>query len=113
MPIEVVHDGHDADDPKQSTADMTAFVQNLLQQMHVESFCVCIGVLNLVLNFTNLQQSSVLLDLVSSCGASFTVFIEDIIYFEITLHFLRMGLGGVWADSIILEIMPSTIWKRH
>ncbi|CAB4262717.1 unnamed protein product [Prunus armeniaca] len=26
-------DGHDADDPKQSTADMTAFVQNLLQQM--------------------------------------------------------------------------------
>ncbi|PSS01500.1 Heat shock factor-binding protein, partial [Actinidia chinensis var. chinensis] len=26
-------DGHDADDPKQSTADMTVFVQNLLQQM--------------------------------------------------------------------------------
>ncbi|XP_052191619.1 heat shock factor-binding protein-like isoform X2 [Diospyros lotus] len=26
-------DGHDADDPKQSTADMTIFVQNLLQQM--------------------------------------------------------------------------------
>ncbi|XP_061994592.1 heat shock factor-binding protein [Rosa rugosa] len=26
-------DGHDTDDPKQSTADMTAFVQNLLQQM--------------------------------------------------------------------------------
>ncbi|KAF2289181.1 hypothetical protein GH714_029260 [Hevea brasiliensis] len=26
-------DGHDAEDPKQSTADMTAFVQNLLQQM--------------------------------------------------------------------------------
>ncbi|XP_021593997.1 uncharacterized protein LOC110601241 isoform X1 [Manihot esculenta] len=26
-------DGHDAKDPKQSTADMTAFVQNLLQQM--------------------------------------------------------------------------------
>ncbi|CAI0467427.1 unnamed protein product [Linum tenue] len=26
-------DGHDGDDPKQSTADMTAFVQNLLQQM--------------------------------------------------------------------------------
>ncbi|XP_062108636.1 heat shock factor-binding protein [Humulus lupulus] len=26
-------DGHDADDSKQSTADMTAFVQNLLQQM--------------------------------------------------------------------------------
>ncbi|CAN1129717.1 Heat shock factor-binding protein [Linum perenne] len=26
-------DGHDGDDVKQSTADMTAFVQNLLQQM--------------------------------------------------------------------------------
>ncbi|CAL5337850.1 unnamed protein product [Camellia sinensis] len=26
-------DGHDTDDPKQSTADMTVFVQNLLQQM--------------------------------------------------------------------------------
>ncbi|PON80353.1 Heat shock factor binding [Parasponia andersonii] len=26
-------DGHDGDDSKQSTADMTAFVQNLLQQM--------------------------------------------------------------------------------
>ncbi|KAI3459270.1 hypothetical protein Pfo_015933 [Paulownia fortunei] len=26
-------DGHDADNSKQSTADMTAFVQNLLQQM--------------------------------------------------------------------------------
>ncbi|WJZ86922.1 hypothetical protein VitviT2T_006335 [Vitis vinifera] len=26
-------DGQDSDDPKQSTADMTAFVQNLLQQM--------------------------------------------------------------------------------
>ncbi|KAK2991982.1 hypothetical protein RJ640_014843, partial [Escallonia rubra] len=28
-------DGHDADDPKQSTGDMTIFVQNLLQQMLV------------------------------------------------------------------------------
>ncbi|XP_004229188.1 heat shock factor-binding protein-like [Solanum lycopersicum] len=26
-------DGHDADNTKQSTADMTVFVQNLLQQM--------------------------------------------------------------------------------
>ncbi|KAL3634584.1 hypothetical protein CASFOL_021638 [Castilleja foliolosa] len=26
-------DGHDADNSKQSTSDMTAFVQNLLQQM--------------------------------------------------------------------------------
>ncbi|XP_050373466.1 heat shock factor-binding protein [Argentina anserina] len=26
-------DGRDTEDPKQSTADMTAFVQNLLQQM--------------------------------------------------------------------------------
>ncbi|KAK7337432.1 hypothetical protein VNO77_18007 [Canavalia gladiata] len=26
-------DGHDSEDPKQSTADMTAFVQSLLQQM--------------------------------------------------------------------------------
>ncbi|KAL7080915.1 hypothetical protein ABFS83_14G008300 [Erythranthe nasuta] len=26
-------DGHDGDNSKQSTADMTAFVQNLLQQM--------------------------------------------------------------------------------
>ncbi|KAJ7972943.1 heat shock factor-binding protein 1-like [Quillaja saponaria] len=26
-------DGHDSEDPKQSTADMTAYVQNLLQQM--------------------------------------------------------------------------------
>ncbi|GAB2277896.1 hypothetical protein Dimus_012598 [Dionaea muscipula] len=26
-------DGHDGADPKQSTADMTIFVQNLLQQM--------------------------------------------------------------------------------
>ncbi|KAG4981808.1 hypothetical protein JHK87_026557 [Glycine soja] len=26
-------DGHDSQDPKQSPADMTAFVQNLLQQM--------------------------------------------------------------------------------
>ncbi|XP_059438791.1 heat shock factor-binding protein-like [Corylus avellana] len=26
-------DGHDAEDSKQSTADMTVFVQNLLQQM--------------------------------------------------------------------------------
>ncbi|XP_052206644.1 heat shock factor-binding protein-like [Diospyros lotus] len=26
-------DGYDADDPKQSAADMTVFVQNLLQQM--------------------------------------------------------------------------------
>ncbi|KAF2314986.1 hypothetical protein GH714_037453 [Hevea brasiliensis] len=29
----LVQDGHDSEDPKQSTADMTAFVQNLLQQM--------------------------------------------------------------------------------
>ncbi|CAL5393230.1 unnamed protein product [Camellia sinensis] len=29
----MVTDGHDTDDPKQSTADMTVFVQNLLQQM--------------------------------------------------------------------------------
>ncbi|XP_013595639.1 PREDICTED: heat shock factor-binding protein 1-like isoform X1 [Brassica oleracea var. oleracea] len=30
----MVHtDGHDSEDTKQSTADMTAFVQNLLQQM--------------------------------------------------------------------------------
>ncbi|KAG4394000.1 hypothetical protein AAZX31_03G192900 [Glycine max] len=28
-------DGHDSEDPKQSTADMTAFVQNLLQQMQL------------------------------------------------------------------------------
>ncbi|KAF7804841.1 dol-P-Man:Man(5)GlcNAc(2)-PP-Dol alpha-1,3-mannosyltransferase [Senna tora] len=27
------YDGHDSEDPKQSTSDMTAFVQNLLQQM--------------------------------------------------------------------------------
>ncbi|KAL9410325.1 hypothetical protein AB3S75_044149 [Citrus x aurantiifolia] len=26
-------DSHDSEDPKQNTADMTAFVQNLLQQM--------------------------------------------------------------------------------
>ncbi|XP_058738874.1 heat shock factor-binding protein [Vicia villosa] len=26
-------DGHDSEDPKQSPADMTVFVQNLLQQM--------------------------------------------------------------------------------
>ncbi|XP_018811503.1 heat shock factor-binding protein-like [Juglans microcarpa x Juglans regia] len=26
-------DGHDAEDPKQNTADMTVFVQNLLEQM--------------------------------------------------------------------------------
>ncbi|KAJ7977543.1 heat shock factor-binding protein 1-like [Quillaja saponaria] len=26
-------DGHESEDPKQSTADMTAYVQNLLQQM--------------------------------------------------------------------------------
>ncbi|KAF5731455.1 heat shock factor-binding protein 1-like [Tripterygium wilfordii] len=26
-------DGHDSEGPKQSTADMTAYVQNLLQQM--------------------------------------------------------------------------------
>ncbi|XP_010269502.1 PREDICTED: heat shock factor-binding protein 1-like [Nelumbo nucifera] len=26
-------DGHDSEDPKQSTADMTVFVQNLLRQM--------------------------------------------------------------------------------
>ncbi|RDX85268.1 hypothetical protein CR513_33573, partial [Mucuna pruriens] len=31
--ITVAPDGHDSEDPKQSTADMTAFVQNLLQQM--------------------------------------------------------------------------------
>ncbi|RZC21773.1 Heat shock factor-binding protein [Glycine soja] len=30
-------DGHDSEDPKQSTADMTAFVQNLLQQMNFVS----------------------------------------------------------------------------
>uniref|UniRef100_M4D8F3 Heat shock factor binding protein n=1 Tax=Brassica campestris TaxID=3711 RepID=M4D8F3_BRACM len=29
----LMHDGHDSEDTKQSTADMTAFVQNLLQQM--------------------------------------------------------------------------------
>ncbi|RZC25151.1 Heat shock factor-binding protein isoform C [Glycine soja] len=29
----VSQDGHDPQDPKQSPADMTAFVQNLLQQM--------------------------------------------------------------------------------
>jgi heat shock factor-binding protein 1 len=28
-----LQDGHDSEDTKQSTADMTAFVQNLLQQM--------------------------------------------------------------------------------
>ena len=28
-------DGRDSEDPKQSTADMTAFVQNLLQQMQL------------------------------------------------------------------------------
>ncbi|EEF45531.1 conserved hypothetical protein [Ricinus communis] len=34
-PIDCIiwQDGHDSEDPKQSTADMTAFVQNLLQQM--------------------------------------------------------------------------------
>ncbi|CDY44176.1 BnaC01g22260D [Brassica napus] len=30
-------DGHDSEDTKQSTADMTAFVQNLLQQMQSSS----------------------------------------------------------------------------
>ncbi|KAF1894124.1 hypothetical protein Lal_00004043, partial [Lupinus albus] len=30
-------DGHDSEDPKQSTADMTTFVQNLLQQMLEQS----------------------------------------------------------------------------
>ncbi|KAF1892147.1 hypothetical protein Lal_00036503 [Lupinus albus] len=30
-------DGHDSEDPKQSTADMTAFVQNLLLQMLEQS----------------------------------------------------------------------------
>nr|XP_009615223.1 heat shock factor-binding protein-like [Nicotiana tomentosiformis] len=29
----ILQDGHDADNTKQSTADMTVFVQNLLQQM--------------------------------------------------------------------------------
>ncbi|PQQ03072.1 hypothetical protein Pyn_33927 [Prunus yedoensis var. nudiflora] len=29
----VLCDGHDSEDSKQSTADMSAFVQNLLQQM--------------------------------------------------------------------------------
>ncbi|RZC25150.1 Heat shock factor-binding protein isoform B [Glycine soja] len=29
----LLQDGHDPQDPKQSPADMTAFVQNLLQQM--------------------------------------------------------------------------------
>ncbi|CAN6561491.1 unnamed protein product [Malus baccata var. baccata] len=32
-PSEYPYDGHDSEDPKQSTADMSAFVQNLLQQM--------------------------------------------------------------------------------
>ncbi|KAJ4825986.1 hypothetical protein Tsubulata_016258 [Turnera subulata] len=31
-------DGHDSEDAKQSTADMTAFVQNLLQQMKESCF---------------------------------------------------------------------------
>jgi hypothetical protein len=30
-------DGHDSENPKQSTADMTVFVQNLLQQMQISS----------------------------------------------------------------------------
>ncbi|KAG8372949.1 hypothetical protein BUALT_Bualt12G0120200 [Buddleja alternifolia] len=33
-------DGHDGDNSKQSTADMTAFVQNLLQQMFRFLNCV-------------------------------------------------------------------------
>ncbi|KAG4995856.1 hypothetical protein JHK85_027295 [Glycine max] len=33
MVISESKDGHDSQDPKQSPADMTAFVQNLLQQM--------------------------------------------------------------------------------
>ncbi|KAH0902744.1 hypothetical protein HID58_042247, partial [Brassica napus] len=32
-----MNDGHDSEDTKQSTADMTAFVQNLLQQMLEQS----------------------------------------------------------------------------
>ncbi|XP_004136039.1 heat shock factor-binding protein isoform X1 [Cucumis sativus] len=32
-------DGHDSEDAKQSTADMTIFVQNLLQQMVSFSYC--------------------------------------------------------------------------
>ncbi|KAF8387837.1 hypothetical protein HHK36_026498 [Tetracentron sinense] len=36
-------DGHDSEDPKQSTADMTIFVQNLLQQMQsrCKTRCLC------------------------------------------------------------------------
>ncbi|XP_065626355.1 heat shock factor-binding protein isoform X2 [Quercus suber] len=33
MQLPCIEDGHDGKDPKQSTADMTVFVQNLLQQM--------------------------------------------------------------------------------
>uniref|UniRef100_A0A6N2M8V9 dolichyl-P-Man:Man5GlcNAc2-PP-dolichol alpha-1,3-mannosyltransferase n=1 Tax=Salix viminalis TaxID=40686 RepID=A0A6N2M8V9_SALVM len=37
-------DGHDSEDPKQSTADMTAFVQRLLQQMSIDELRAEMGV---------------------------------------------------------------------
>ncbi|KAJ6981013.1 hypothetical protein NC653_024412 [Populus alba x Populus x berolinensis] len=44
-------DGHDADDAKKSTADMTAFVQNLLQQMNFQG---CFTVLNYKRTFSQI-----------------------------------------------------------
>uniref|UniRef100_A0A0A0K7R0 Heat shock factor binding protein n=1 Tax=Cucumis sativus TaxID=3659 RepID=A0A0A0K7R0_CUCSA len=37
-------DGHDSEDAKQSTADMTIFVQNLLQQMSINDLKAEMGV---------------------------------------------------------------------
>ncbi|RHN81135.1 putative Heat shock factor binding 1 [Medicago truncatula] len=49
-------DSHDSNDPKQSPADMTAFVQNLLQQMQsrFQTMSDSIVTKNILLAFFNL-----------------------------------------------------------
>ncbi|KAB2599407.1 heat shock factor-binding protein 1, partial [Pyrus ussuriensis x Pyrus communis] len=47
----------DTDDPKQSTADMTAFVQNLLQQMTMSDSIITKNILIMGSRIDELEQS--------------------------------------------------------
>ncbi|KAH9730365.1 Heat shock factor-binding protein [Citrus sinensis] len=49
-------DGHDSEDPKQSTADMTVFVQNLLQQMQSRFQTMSDSIASCLLNFNVLDE---------------------------------------------------------
>ncbi|CAD5328050.1 unnamed protein product [Arabidopsis thaliana] len=70
-------DGHDSEDTKQSTADMTAFVQNLLQQMQTR--------------FQTMSDSIITKNiLISICGKKFSTRINEL---EQSINDLRAEMG--------------------